>query len=125
MNAKSPIVTYQLYRLNISVIRNVLVMRHIDRRLINENMVQEFGQELFKLIETAEYSKFLLSFANVEFYSPSALGKIITADQKTKASDKKLKLCGIRPEIMEVFAITKLDQLFDIHDDEAVALARF
>ncbi|KKL19230.1 hypothetical protein LCGC14_2467550, partial [marine sediment metagenome] len=31
----------------------------------------------------------------------------------------------IRPEIFEVFTITKLDRLFDIKDDEADALADF
>jgi anti-sigma B factor antagonist len=36
-----------------------------------------------------------------------------------------LKLSNIRPEIYEVFAITKLNRLFDIKDDEADALAAF
>ena len=36
-----------------------------------------------------------------------------------------MKLCNIRPEIYEVFAITKLNKLFDIKDDEADALAAF
>ena len=37
----------------------------------------------------------------------------------------KLKFSNIRPEIYEVFAITKLNKLFDIKDDEADALAAF
>jgi anti-sigma B factor antagonist len=37
----------------------------------------------------------------------------------------QLKLSNIRPEIYEVFAITKLNKLFDIKDDEADALAAF
>ena len=42
-----------------------------------------------------------------------------------KAHRGKLKLSNIRPEIYEVFAITKLNKLFDIKDDEADALAVF
>ena len=33
-----------------------------------------------------------------------------------------LKLSNIQPDIYEVFAITKLNKLFDIRDDEAAAL---
>ncbi len=46
-------------------------------------------------------------------------------DKKVKAHGGKLKLSNIRPEIYEVFAITKLNKLFDIKDDEADALASF
>ena len=54
-----------------------------------------------------------------------AQGKLITLDKKVKAHKGKLKLSNIRPEIYEVFAITKLNKLFDIKDDEADALAVF
>ena len=37
----------------------------------------------------------------------------------------KLILTNIKPEIYEVFAITRLNKLFDIRDDEAQALAAF
>ncbi len=53
------------------------------------------------------------------------LGKLITLDKKVKANSGKMKLCCIRPEIFEVFKITKLDRLFDIKKDEAEALATF
>jgi anti-sigma B factor antagonist len=36
-----------------------------------------------------------------------------------------LKLCCIRPEIYEVFSITKLDQQFDIKETQEDALAAF
>jgi anti-sigma B factor antagonist len=53
------------------------------------------------------------------------LGKLITLDKKVKAHSGKLKFSNIRPEIYEVFAITKLNKLFDIKADEADALAAF
>jgi anti-sigma B factor antagonist len=36
-----------------------------------------------------------------------------------------MKLCQIRPEILEVFQITKLNKVFDIRGDEAEAIAAF
>jgi anti-anti-sigma regulatory factor len=34
-------------------------------------------------------------------------------------------LCEIRPEILEVFQITKLNKVFDIRTEEAEAIAAF
>jgi len=83
------------------------------------------GSEMFQLIEVENRDKLLLNFSTVDFLSSAALGKLITLDKKMKAHGGTLKLSNIRPEIYEVFAITKLNRLFDIKDDEADALAAF
>jgi anti-sigma B factor antagonist len=41
------------------------------------------------------------------------------------AKNGMMKLCCICPNIHEVFAVTKLDGLFDVEEDEAAALAAF
>ncbi len=53
------------------------------------------------------------------------MGKLITMDKKVKAAKGKLRLCSIRPDIYEVFAITKLNKLFVIDEDQEKSLASF
>jgi anti-sigma B factor antagonist len=112
-------------RLQLSLVGDVSVVRFVDRKILDEANIQELGQELFQLIEEEDRKNLLLNFSSVEFLSSAALGKLITLDKKVKARGGKLKLSNIRPEIYEVFAITKLNKLFDIKDDEADALASF
>ena len=112
-------------RLEVSEVGDVTVVRFIDRKILDEASIQELGQELFRLVEQDDRKRLLLNFSSVEFLSSAALGKLITLDKKVKAHAGKLKLSNIRPEIYEVFAITKLNKLFDIKDDEADALASF
>lgn len=112
-------------RLQLSQVGDVSVVRFVDRKILDEANIQELGQELFQLIEEEDRKNLLLNFSSVEFLSSAALGKLITLDKKVKARSGKLKLSNIRPEIYEVFAITKLNKLFDIKDDEADALASF
>ena len=88
-------------------------------------MFPKLGQELFQLVEVENYRKMVLNFSAVDFLSSAALGKLITLDKKMKAKSGTLKLCNIRAEIYEVFAITRLNRLFDIKDEEADALAAF
>lgn len=112
-------------RLETTEVGDVTVVRFVDRKILDESNIQQLGNELFRLVEEEKKSKLLLNFSNVEFLSSGALGKLITLDKKVKAHDGVLKLSNIRPEIYEVFAITKLNKLFDIKDDEATALAAF
>jgi len=112
-------------RIEIAENGNVTVVNFVDRRILEESNIQELGQELFALIEKENRKKLLLNFSAVEFLSSAALGKLIHLDKKVKANSGILKLSNIRPEIYEVFAITKLNRIFDIQDDEADALQAF
>jgi anti-sigma B factor antagonist len=103
----------------------VNVVRFLDKKILDELSIQELGQELFQLVEQEKHAKLVLNFFNVEFLSSAALGKLITLEKKVKAQSGKVKLSNIRPEIYEVFAITKLNKLFEIKDDEAEAVAAF
>jgi len=112
-------------RLELSEIGDVTVVRFVDRKILDEANIQELGTELFQLVEQENRKNLLLNFSNVDFLSSAALGKLITLDKKVKNHSGRLKLSNIRPEIYEVFAITRLNKLFDIKEDEADALAAF
>jgi anti-sigma B factor antagonist len=112
-------------RLEVAEVGDVTVVRFVDRKILDEGNIHEMGQELFALIEEENKKKLLLNFSQVDFLSSAALGKLITLDKKVKAHQGKLRLSNIRPEIYEVFAITKLNKLFDIKDDEGAALTAF
>ena len=112
-------------RLDVNLVGDVTVVRFRDEKIIEDINIQELGRELFQLVEVENRGKLLLNFSSVDFLSSAALGKLITLDKKVKAHAGVLKLSNIRPEIYEVFAITKLNRLFDIRDDEADALAAF
>jgi anti-sigma B factor antagonist len=112
-------------RLDVNQVGDVTVVRFRDHKIIEDVNIQELGQEMFRLVETDGRQRVLLDFSSVDFLSSAALGKLITLDKKMKAHGGVLKLSNIRSEIYEVFAITKLNRLFDIRRDEADALAAF
>ncbi len=114
-----------LQHVDVNEVGDVTVVRFRDRKILDEANIQLLGQELFHLVEQDNRSKLLLNFTTVEFLSSAALGKLITLDKKVKAASGQLKFSNIRPEIYEVFAITRLNKLFDIREDESDALAAF
>ena len=112
-------------RVTLTEIGDVAVIRFVDRKILDAANIQELGEELFALVEDEGRKNLLLNFSNVEFLSSAALNKLIILDKKVKQHSGKLKLSNLRPEIYEVFVITRLNQLFDIKDDEAEAVKAF
>jgi len=112
-------------RIDVSKVGDVTVVKLLDKKILDEAGIQELGLELFSLVEQDNRKSILLNFSNVEFLSSAALGKLITLDRKVKSHKGRLKMSNIRPEILEVFQITKLNKVFDIRADEAEAVSAF
>lgn len=115
----------QFRRLIVDRQGDVTLVRFQDRKIIGEQEIQEIGRELYQLVDQEKCRRLLLDFDGVQFLSSAALGKLISLDRRVRAVDGTLKLCSIRPEIHEVFALTHLTQLFDIYEDRAQALEAF
>lgn len=104
---------------------DILIVYFQDVRIIDETRIQGLGEELLQLVTDGKYSKIVLNFQNVSFMSSAMIGKLIQFSKKCKEADIQLKLCNINDNIAEVFALMKLDQVFDIQKDEEKAIASF
>jgi anti-sigma B factor antagonist len=104
--------------LQIEVINDVVVVQFTDKEIVDEQSIQNIGEELFALVDKQGWRKVLLNFGNVESLSSAALGKFITLNKKLNTAGGRLILCNIAPEVYEVFEITKLNKLFNIQRGE-------
>ena len=94
----------------------------IDRNILDEANIQMIGEEIAGLIDADASPRILISFSNVDHLSSAALGTLITINNKVRAKSGELRLANIDPQIYEVFVITRLNRLFEIHEstDDAV-----
>ena len=103
----------------------VSVVAFSDRKILEELSIREIEEELSRLVDSKDTINLVLNFENVEHLSSAALGMLIKLnDQVTKRSGR-LKLSDIRPNIYQVFKITRLNRLFDIHASTAEAIDAF
>ena len=112
-------------RLEVEDIGDITVVNFTDRKILDEQNIQIIGEQLFSLVDESQRRKILLNFGNVEYLSSAALGKLITLNKKLQSVGGRLILCNIDPQIYEVFEITKLNKLFNIHKEEQAALQAF
>ncbi|SLN29162.1 Anti-sigma-B factor antagonist [Roseovarius litorisediminis] len=58
----------------------------------------------------------VLNLGNVTFVDSSGLGAII-ASMKQLDSNRKLDLACLTPDVAKVFRLTRMDSIFDIHEN--------
>ena len=91
------------------------------RNILDEALIHQIGEEVAGLVAASNNPKLLVSFKGVEHLSSTALGMLITVKNKVAAKGGQLRLADIDPKILEVFRITRLDTLFQIHPTEEAA----
>src|SRR6185295_15624203 len=101
------------------------VVEFTNNKILDEGNIAEIGSTLNALIDETENPKLLLDFANVDHLSSAALGMLINANNRIRQRNGQLRLCNIKPQILEVFIITKLNKLFRILPTRQEALASF
>lgn len=112
-------------RLNVKEENEIIQISFQDRNILEEATIQQIGDEISQLIERSGNPRILINFENVEHLSSAALGTLITINNKVRQKGGQLRLSNIDPQIYEVFVITKLNKLFQIHDSNDKAIASF
>lgn len=103
----------------------VKLVEFSDRKILEELSITEIGDQLSKLVAGGDGVKLLVSFNNVEHLSSAALGMLIKLNKQVTDAKGFLKLSDICPQIYEVFKITRLNKMFEIHETADGALAAF
>ena len=112
-------------RLRVAERDGITQIEFVDRNILDEANIQQIGEEISRLIDAEPQPKILISFDNVDHLSSAALGTLITINNKIRSKDGQLRLANIDKQIYEVFVITKLNKLFQIHETTDDALASF
>jgi anti-sigma B factor antagonist len=92
---------------------------------VNPKVVLEAREPLYELMEKEGHKRIILNFQNVRFISSAPIGVLINLKKKAEAVGGKVKFCCLDPDLVDIFRITSVLQLFDIYDTEEDAIASF
>lgn len=109
---------------------NMIINEKADYVLVsfpNENtkltvlIADDFKKNLCQLIDTSQRI-IILNMASISFIDSSGFGTMVAVFTHAKNQQACLKLCNVKPMVMSLIKITKLDQVFEIYDniDEAI-----
>jgi anti-sigma B factor antagonist len=105
--------------------KDIRIVEFTNNKILDEANIKEIGDGLNVLVDERPNPKLLLDFATVDHLSSAALGMLINVNKRVRERNGQLRLTNIKPQIFEVFVITKLNKLFKITQNRPEALASF
>ncbi len=112
-------------RISVQYAENATIITFTDEKILEQNDIEALAQAVMSVIEQGEKLNLVLDFSNVRFLSSSVLGLLIRISKKIYERNGRLALCNIDSKIYEVFKITRLTKIFDIHKDVREATGSF
>jgi anti-sigma B factor antagonist len=104
---------------------DVTVAKFVTQAIMDERVIRIIGQALYREVEQLGHDQLVLDFSEVRHFSSALLAVLIELNKRIKATKGRLVLCGLRPELKEVFVVTKLNGTLKIVDDMGEAMRVF
>ena len=93
----------------------VTIMLLISEDDVDRLVVNDLQRAIVSFVEQERPHKLLVDFANVRRFSSETINALIRARRRLGEYHAKICLCGMRPEVHDVFRLMRLDgTVFDI-----------
>jgi anti-anti-sigma factor len=110
--------------------RQISVERHasvlcvrLRKRWLNEGDLEALGEELNDLLTAHGCRKLALSLRGLDAVCSTLLGKLIATQRRLLECRGTLVLCDATPDVLGIFAVCRLERLFQFVPDKEAAIA--
>ena len=102
-------------------IDNAVVVR-VQVKMLEEKELKLLSRMIDEAAGDSSVSVIVVDLSRVQLLPSLGLGVLVQLSTKCKAQQKRLKLAALTPGIRQVFAITKLDRVFELTDSVESAI---
>ena len=104
---------------NEKIIKNDVVIFRIKGD-IDAYSSPSLKDKIVKEIESGT-KKLVLNLTNVDYIDSAGLGVLVALLKRIKKEQGVLRIAGLKPNILKIFQLTRLNQIFDIFNTEEQA----
>ena len=79
-------------------------------------------KDTFKELLREGASSYVVDFQEVDYIDSGGLGSLVSALRQTRSVEGDIKISGLSGKVRSVFEITRLHRIFEIFDDDSVAV---
>ena len=110
---------------DLEIDNGIVVVKFQKEQFTEEDNLEQFGIELFSLVDQYQFRKVVLSLAPVQYVTSSVLGKLITLHRKLGRNEGQLVLCDIHKNLENVLTTSKLMTYFTTAKDMSATKSAF
>ncbi len=85
--------------------------------------IERLGDDIYHCIKTIDAPRVVVDLAKVQHLSSSAISMLIALKTVAEKRNGKVAIANVSRDIMEVFKLTKLHKLINIHNDTDKAVS--
>ena len=104
---------------------DVAVVTFDRRTYADRDAVTAMFKEICDRVEAAEFARLVLNCDQLEYVSSATLGKLMTLSRLITQAGGQLKLCSLEPQFHDILRTTRLNEVFELYDNEEAALQSF
>lgn len=104
---------------------NGVTVIKVNLKRATVDVVKDFKNFLFNLIENDQKKKIILDLSNVEFVDSSFLGAVVSGLKKVTAIKGDIKVVELQAPVRAMFELTRLYKVFEIFDNKQDAINSF
>src|SRR5262245_59830881 len=108
----------------------VVVLTLTDVQITGDELADELRDQMLAVAVQSHCQSVVLDFQKVKFLSSSGFRPLLSLHRLLRQQNGKLMLCGLSPEVQEVFEVTRLVSTkgttrapFELYPDVATAIA--
>ena len=95
----------------------------LERQIVGVELAKDIGQYLLNQVEKIPITQLILDFTQVEYLSSAILGSLITLHRKIEQQHGRVRAIGLGAELLRIFVVTGLREVFEIFDSRDAALS--
>jgi anti-anti-sigma factor len=111
----------QVFKIQVSQAGDAHVVS-IDGSLADDGNTK--AKEAFLQLLGERPSRIVVDLAGMDYISSSGIGLLVSVLRRCRQRGTSMAVCGLRPEILELFKLTRLSQVFEVFDQRSAALER-
>lgn len=105
-------------------INNVTVVKFNDIDRFNALIVEPVKEQLKSFFNKPDM-RLALSLEGIKFIDSSGFGVFLSIMKTANSNHGQFKICDIRPEVMELFKLLQLHNVFDLYDSQEECVNSF
>lgn len=105
-------------------INNVTIVKFNDIDRFNALIVEPVKEQLKSFFNKPD-TRLALSLEGIKFIDSSGFGVFLSIMKTANNNHGQFKICCIRPEVMELFKLLQLHNVFDLYDSQDECINSF
>jgi anti-sigma B factor antagonist len=105
-------------------INNVIVVKFNDIDRFNALIVEPVKEQLKSFFNKPD-TRLALNLEGIKFIDSSGFGVFLSIMKTANNNHGQFKICNIKPEVMELFKLLQLHNVFDLYDTQAECVKNF